>query len=85
MKLFRIRAGKFPHVNTTRFSTSLSGAKRVADELTGSIQICSCNVSPGLALRDWIDLLETDSPGDQEIQRTAVDFMTDIKLVWERE
>lgn len=84
MKLFRIKAMRVGnHVNTTRFATSLSKAKRKARDLKGVIEIAEIQVKGGLTLTDWVDLLEADSPGDQEILRTPVDFMTNIKVVWE--
>lgn len=74
--------GRSIWVRMTRFTTSLDSAVKIAKTLgPGVIDISRCHVASDLKSFDWIDLLEADAPGGQEINRTPVDFITSEKHV----
>lgn len=83
MKLYRTQRfthaqGKLPA--ETRFTTSLVKAKRVIEG--DHIEIAECHISNGLTAADWIDILESDAPGWQVVNRTPVDFIESVEVVY---
>ncbi len=86
MILYRvIRRETHSMVLETRFKTSLIDATRVGRAMpAGTIVISKCHVRSDLKASDWIDLLEADAPGCQEVNHTSVDFIdneTHVKTI----
>lgn len=77
MKLYRTQKFASPEgrfcPDRTRFTTSLGKAKTI---LKGDhIRVHECRIPDRLTAADWIDILEADSPGLQEINRAPIEFI----------
>lgn len=89
MQLYRVQVFNDPTKRTPRiatsFHTSSVKARRKArsaakHEHCERVELDRCDVQQKLSVQDWIDLLESDSPG-MTMTKTPVDFITHIEPI----
>ena len=68
------------HPDFTRFFTSKAEATRFRNQHRrtkgNTFSLRKCSVPSALSIHQWIELLETDAPGNQNFLLTPVDLIT---------
>ena len=83
MRLYRTQGFRKRLVGETRWSTSLVKARQATPDYE-QVKVSACEIDSRLTADDWIDLLEWDSPGLQNPDRTPVDFFLSHEVVWSK-
>lgn len=83
MKLYEAKHNNGEGHYETRFVTS---RKEAGSLIRGKAEyrIAEVTIQDRLTAADWIDLLEGDAPGMQELEKTPVDFILERKILKEK-
>lgn len=83
MKLYECKANTGDGTYWTRFTTSRKAAGSLIKGKP-EYRIAEVTLPDRVTAADWIQLLEGDAPGMQELEKTPVDFILKRKIVKEK-